>query len=114
MTAKEGVSYFGMMMKVILQKMWITLIGAAHFSCSGTLPEMAAEYRERSCHVDFCYRMFYLAYDKAECMDKFARLRSLVENIYTNQYLGRLLPAWSKAVAEPGAMRTMSRQRDFG
>lgn len=75
MTAKEGVSYFGMMMKVILQKMWITLIGAAHFSCSGTLPEMAAEYRERSCHVDFCYRMFYLAYDKAECMDKFARLR---------------------------------------
>lgn len=89
------------------------VIGAAHFSCGGALLDMAAEYREHCCHVDFCYRMFYMAYDKAEYMDNFAGLRSLVENIYTNQYLGRLLPAWSKAVAEPGAMRTMPRQRDF-
>lgn len=44
------------------------------------------DYRQTLC------RVFYLNYDKLENTADFEDLRDLVENIYTNEYLGKLLP----------------------
>ena len=43
--------------------------------------------------IDQQYRKFYYCYDQLENTDAFEKLRDLVENIYTNEYLNSLLPA---------------------
>ena len=43
----------------------------------------------------------------------FETLRTLVENIYTNEYLAKLLPKWNEGIQEKGAMAEISLQRDF-
>lgn len=89
------------------------VLSAAHFSCGGTVMDIARDYCEENYYIDYCYRQFYVGYDRAEMSDNMARLKTLVENIYTNKYLGQLLPAWSKALAEYGSFGAVTRQKDF-
>ena len=89
------------------------VLSAAHFSCGGTVMDIARDYCEENYYIDYCYRQFYVGYDKVDASDNMARLKTLVENIYTNKYLGQLLPAWSKALAEYGSFGAVTRQKDF-
>ncbi|MBQ1735571.1 MAG: BREX-1 system phosphatase PglZ type A, partial [Lachnospiraceae bacterium] len=43
----------------------------------------------------------------------FEGLRTLIENIYTNEYLGKIMPKWNEGIQETGALQEMPLQRNF-
>lgn len=63
--------------------------------------------------IDCRYRKFYTAYDELEDTFGLEELRKLVENIYTNEYLGKLLPKWNGGLQEQDALTVIPLQRDF-
>lgn len=63
--------------------------------------------------IDCCYREFYTNYDHLENTDGYEELRELVENIYTNEYLGKLLPKWNAGLQESDALAVIPLQREF-
>ncbi len=63
--------------------------------------------------IDRSYRDFYTNYDELEDTSGLEQLRELVENIYTNEYLGKLLPKWNDGLKEPNALTVIPLQRDF-
>ena len=65
------------------------------------------------CVIDNSYREFYTNYDRIENTDGFEELKELVENIYTNEYLGKLLPKWNEGLQEPDALAVLPLQREF-
>mgnify|MGYP003585528445 CR=1 FL=1 len=71
------------------------------------------QYIQSDYQLDWHYRQFYTAYDALSAPDDFAQLRELVENVYTNEYLGHQLPAWNRALMERGSFRNLPRQIDF-
>ena len=46
-------------------------------------------------------------------MHLFERLRELVENIYTNEYLSELLTKWNQGLKEEGILKKLPLQIDF-
>lgn len=71
------------------------------------------EYVSSDCLIDKNYRVFYMNYDKLENTADFEDLRELVENIYTNEYLGKLLPKWNEEFLKENAMTCITLQRNF-
>ena len=84
---------------------------------------LAADY-----NMDQQYRKFYYYYDKVNCYEgareggpgqqlesteSFEPLRELVENIYTNEYLACLLPAWNAGIQQDAAFSAIPLQREF-
>lgn len=50
--------------------------------------------------MDLYYRKFYVAYDKAENSDLLLKIKSHVENLYTNWYLADLSAHWTQSLQE--------------
>lgn len=75
--------------------------------------ECIVRYTQADYRIDTHYRHFYMAYDALESLDSFAQLRDLVENIYTNEYLGHQLPAWNHTLLERGGFYDLPRQIHF-
>ncbi len=63
--------------------------------------------------IDCSYREFYINYDGLEDTSGLEELRELVENIYTNEYLGKLLPKWNDGLQEQDALTVIPLQRNF-
>lgn len=70
-------------------------------------------YVANDCIIDSNYREFYINYDHLESTSGLEDLRELVENIYTNEYLGKLLPKWNIGLREQDALTVIPLQRDF-
>ncbi|WP_309137871.1 BREX-1 system phosphatase PglZ type A [Paenibacillus sp. SC116] len=51
-------------------------------------------------HMDMFYRKFYVAYDNNSNSEILKKLKVMVENLYTNWYMGELCANWSAAVQE--------------
>ena len=71
------------------------------------------EYVEKDCMVDQEYRKFYFYYDRIEDTEHYEMLKTLVENIYTNVYLGKQLPNWNQAILEEDSFLQLPLQRRF-
>lgn len=89
------------------------LVRAAHYHCPAQLAPLLRQYVREDYQIDGHYRQFYAALDSLPDPGAYEPLRALCENIYTNAYLGRLLPAWSAALDVPGAMRGEQAQLRF-
>ena len=63
--------------------------------------------------MDQEYRNFYYAYGQLENTDAIEPLRERVENIYTNEYLAALLPAWNDGIQQKDALSVIPLQREF-
>lgn len=70
-------------------------------------------YVASDCVIDCSYRKFYTDYDEIEDTSGLEELREFVENIYTNEYLGKLLPKWNDGLLEQDALTVIPLQRDF-
>ena len=70
-------------------------------------------YVEIDSVIDYRYREFYTVYDELEDTFGLEELRELVENIYTNEYLGKLLHKWNAGLQEQDALTVIPLQRDF-
>lgn len=89
------------------------LISQADYEPSEGLWETIERYVEKDWTIDAGYRAFYMDYDELEDASGVEELRKLVENIYTNEYLGKLLPKWNDGLKERDALTVIPLQREF-
>ena len=95
-----------------LENAWY-LMHPGLFTPAEHVDQLARNYIGKDYLTDRYYRHFYLAYDRIEDTEPYEKLRLLVENIYTNDYLNKLIPAWCRAyVADEGHAR-LTNQLDF-
>ena len=89
------------------------LILAANYTCPDSLKDIVEQYKRQDCLIDLEYRKFYYCYDSMEDRESFDALRTLVENIYTNEYLAKQIPKWNAALQECDNLYVIQLQRDF-
>jgi uncharacterized protein (TIGR02687 family) len=67
--------------------------------------------------MDTYYRNFYVAYDEESNHDLLKKLKMLVENLYTNWYMGELSSHWSQAIesemTQDWSLPGIKKQQDF-
>lgn len=64
----------------------------------GRAIELYQAYVNEFSKMDTYYRKFYVAYDEENNHELLKKLKELVENLYTNWYMGELSSHWSQAV----------------
>ena len=89
------------------------LIAAANYNCPDGFKKIIKQYQESDYKIDQEYRKFYYSFDQLEDTGTFEGLRTLVENIYTNEFLGKIMPKWNEGIQEPGALQEIPLQRNF-
>lgn len=89
------------------------IISHSHYYAPKEFKVILQQYVEQDYAMDADYRHFYESYDELDNQEPFCALRELVENIYTNEYLGHQLPAWNEALVERGDFDDLPRQLDF-
>lgn len=89
------------------------MVQAANYRSAEGFKAIVDRYLSADHQIDQQYRKFYFYYDKLENTEAFEPLRELVENIYTNEYLDTLLPAWNEALQQEEALAVLPLQRDF-
>lgn len=89
------------------------LIMCADYQAPDGFEKVVKQYLVCDCLTDWHYREFYTNYDKLGDSADFEQLRELVENIYTNEFLGKLLPKWNEGLQEPDALKVLPLQRKF-
>lgn len=89
------------------------LITVSNYSCPDGFKQIIKQYREKDYRIDQEYRKFYYRFDQIEDTGAFEGLRTLVENIYTNEYLGKIMPKWNEEIQETNAFQEIPLQRNF-
>lgn len=89
------------------------LIIAANYSCPDGFKNVIKQYLAKDYQIDQEYRKFYYSFDLIEDTGAFEGLRTLIENIYTNEYLGKIMPKWNEGIQETGALQEIPLQRNF-
>ena len=104
-------SKFAFIYEMLDSAYWI--VNNAQYEAPNGFQKIIDAYVSSDCLIDKHYRVFYLNYDKLENTSEFEELRDLVENIYTNEYLGKLLPKWNEGLLEEDALTRIPLQRNF-
>jgi len=89
------------------------VVAAAKYSCPDDIAAIIAQYKKQDYLIDRNYREFYYSYDQLSDTAAYEKLRDLVENIYTNEYLAKLLSRWAEAFSSDAALTTLPLQRNF-
>lgn len=89
------------------------LITAAAYHCPDGFKAIVDTYRNTDCQIDSAYRRFYFAYDQLADTADFEMLRELAENIYTNEFLAKLLPKWNAGLVDGDSLTSIPAQVDF-
>lgn len=71
------------------------------------------EYTKSIYKIDCRYRYFYYYFDSLENTIQFEKLRELVENIYTNEYLNKITVNWNNEFADADGETGIIKQKDF-
>lgn len=70
------------------------LIKDSKYTPINNIEEIIKNYTSLWYKIDMYYRYFYFYYDKLNSNVYFEKLRSLIENIYTNEYLNKITTNW--------------------
>lgn len=89
------------------------VICAANYTGENKFNDIVGRYLDSDCMIDWGYRKFYYYYDKIENTQAYEKIQTLVENIYTNEYLNDLLPRWNQAFMSEEALAVLPLQRNF-
>lgn len=90
-----------------------SMVKKADYRAADGLKPIIDRYLAADYNMDQQYRKFYYYYDQLESTESFEPLRELVENIYTNEYLACLLPAWNAGIQQDAAFSAIPLQREF-
>lgn len=96
----------------ILQNAFDMIAEGKYQPVSG-IKNLVKEYTESTYKIDRYYRYFYFYFDKLEDTTQFEKIRELVENIYTNEYLNRITVNWNNELADADGETGLTLQRDF-
>lgn len=75
--------------------------------------KIVKQYVDGGYTTDLHYRYFYYFFDKLDNNAPYEKLRELVENIYTNDYLNKLAVNWTKEFTATNSEATITKQTDF-
>ncbi|MFZ3129863.1 MAG: BREX-1 system phosphatase PglZ type A, partial [Desulfosporosinus sp.] len=89
------------------------LVLAANYQGQDSYKGIVEQYLASDCLVDSHYRKFYYYYDRLSENTSFEKLRDLVENIYTNEYLSKVLPKWNSCLVKEDMLSVLPLQRNF-
>lgn len=89
------------------------IISAGTFRYISGIKNLVKEYTEAIFKTDRRYRYFYYYLDKIEDTARYEKLRELVENIYTNEYLNRITVNWNNEIADADGETGLVLQRNF-
>ena len=89
------------------------IVQAAQYQSPEGWKNIITRYQQTDWEIDFHYRRFYRYYDQLEDTGGLDQLRTLVENIYTNEYLEKLLPKWNEGIQDAEAFHQIPLQRNF-
>lgn len=90
-----------------------SMVKEADYYAADGLKPIIDRYLAADYNMDQQYRKFYYYYDQLESTESFEPLQELVENIYTNEYLACLLPAWNAGIQQDAAFSAIPLQREF-
>lgn len=77
------------------------------------IENIVKQYTAQDYLIDRRYRYFYLYFDRLESSADFERLRDLVENIYTNDYLNKQIVNWNQSLTAADGKSGLPQQLDF-
>jgi len=89
------------------------IISKVNYTCPVIFKDIVNQYIESDYRIDSHYRHFYTAYDELVDIEGMEELSERVESVYTNKYLGRLLPAFSDALDVKVSMNNNKSQLQF-
>lgn len=89
------------------------IIRMAKYVPANGFSNVLKQYVEEDYKVDYWYRQFYTYLDSLTEPMAFAKLQQLVENIYSNEYLGKLVPSWNEEVVDVISAKSEKMQKDF-
>lgn len=89
------------------------IIKDAKYAPVSNVDDIIKKYTSVWYKIDMRYRYFNLYYDKLSSNSDFESIRSLAENIYTNDYLNRIAVNWCNAYSESGGMSSANLQQNF-
>jgi len=89
------------------------VISAATYQSKNALTDIIKQYTEADYQIDQQYRKFYYNYDQLKESAQFEKLRDLVENIYTNEYLSKSIYNWNTGLKRDGFSSELPLQRNF-
>lgn len=89
------------------------LIQGAQYECPSDFKALIGQYGQKDYLLDYYYRQFYYHYDQLEDNVPYEKLRDLVENIYTNEYLSKQLTSFNQGIVSEGAFEVLPRQTQF-
>ncbi|AGL00734.1 BREX-1 system phosphatase PglZ type A [Desulfoscipio gibsoniae] len=89
------------------------LISAADYHSQDSFKGIVEQYLARDCLIDTHYRKFYYYYDQLSENILFEKLRDLVENIYSNEYLSEVISKWNSYLVREDILTVISLQRNF-
>lgn len=89
------------------------IIGKAKYTCPDDFEGIVKQYQSSDFKIDGYYREFYYEFDRLSDSSPYEKLKDLVENIYVNEYLAKLLPKWNAAFTSDAAIKTITSQRKF-
>ena len=90
-----------------------TVINSANYSGNDDMKSIVKKYQEEDYLIDTAYRKFYLYLDRIGDTGAYEQLQTLVENIYTNEYLNDLVPRWNHAFIGEDGLDILPLQRNF-
>ena len=89
------------------------IIADGRFEPVSGIENLVSKYTGSMYRVDRWYRYFYYHFDRLEDTAEFEKIRELVENIYTNEYLNGITVNWNNEFADAKGHTGLINQRDF-
>ena len=89
------------------------VIAAASYQSRDDLKDIVKQYTTNDYQIDQQYRKFYYNYDQLNENSHFEKLRDLVENIYTNEFLAKSVYNWNVGLKKADSSSSMPLQRNF-
>ena len=91
---------------------WHLLSYGIYIPVSG-INNVVRKYQDELFQADCRYRYFYYHYDKIEDTRRFEKLRELVENVYTNDYLNGICVNWNRELTAADGVTNLPKQIQF-
>lgn len=96
----------------VLENAW-HMISMGQYQAAHSLQDLVKNYTESLYQMDRRYRYFYFYLDQVEDTTAFEKLKNLVENIYTNEYLTKVCVNWNDHYAQDFDTLPVLKQKDF-
>lgn len=89
------------------------IIKDAKYSQISDIDEIIKSYTKVWYKIDMRYRYFNFYYDKLSNNTYFEKLRKLIENIYTNDYLNKIITNWCDCFSKSNGRTSLPLQSNF-